>query len=487
MAKTARTPRRKTLVAEHIEQQDLELENAEVNLEIENAEVEHNDSENVGPENANLDKSDVKDGSDVEGQYEIEKVVMHHPKSATADSEVKKYSVKWLGFDEIENTIEPKANLADCKKMIKTYWEAKKSEQEAKQQAKQSKQAEQEEEGEQGEIEAVLEHYPKHATDDSGTKKYTVKWLGFCEEENTIEPKENLGGCKYLIDTYWKAKHAAMVSVKKKTSSRRASKKSLGNKSAEKTFVGKEQKSSSSIADVLAAAAKIDAVETESEKMEVDKMVVPAAVVPLESYNSHMMPEPYNSHMVPENMEVTDDKTLELCNMSNGLIHETSTLLNRGEQVDTEKAVSQLNFSDDLEFDDDLLNSKEIEEKIENKENQTKTPKAQKPNNDVDSAVILNQLELSKSSDNEHDHKITSSAMKKLSINATVTKIKPVIKHLSAPKKRAKMSMPFLLEEMNKGYAEENEFLRNLAENKDMPTHLSNEINNFLSRYNEEF
>jgi hypothetical protein len=476
MAKTARNPRRKTLVAEPVEQQDLELENAE---------VEHNDSENVDPENANLDKSVVNDGSDVEGQYEIEKVVMHHPKSATADSEVKKYTVKWLGFDEIENTIEPKANLADCKKIVKTYWEAKKVEQEAKQAKKQAKQEEQEE-GEQGEIEAVLEHYPKHATDDSGAKKYMVKWLGYCEEENTIEPRDNLDGCKYLIDEYWKAKHEAMMSAKKKTSSRRASKKSLGNKSAEKTFVGKEQKRSS-IADVLAAAAKVDAVETESEKMEEDKMVVPADVVPLESYNSHMMPEPYNSHMVPENMEVTDDKTLELCDMSNGLIHETSTLLNRGEKVDTEKSVSQLNFSDDLEFDDDLLNSKEIVENIENKENKTKTPKAEKQKNDVDSAVILNQLEPSKSLDNEHDHKIASSAMKKLSINATVTKIKPVTKHLSAPKKRAKMSMPFLLEEMNKGYAEENEFLRSLAENKDMPPHLSNEINIFLSRYNEEF
>jgi hypothetical protein len=232
MAKTARNPRRKTLVAEPVEQQDLELENAE---------VEQNDSENVDPENANLDKSVVNDGSDVEGQYEIEKVVMHHPKSATADSEVKKYTVKWLGFDEIENTIEPKANLADCKKIVKTYWEAKKVEQEAKQAKKQAKQEEQEE-GEQGEIEAVLEHYPKHATDDSGAKKYMVKWLGYCEEENTIEPRDNLDGCKYLIDEYWKAKHEAMMSAKKKTSSRRASKKSLGNKSAEKTFVGKEQK-----------------------------------------------------------------------------------------------------------------------------------------------------------------------------------------------------------------------------------------------------
>jgi hypothetical protein len=239
-----------------------------------------------------------------------------------------------------------------------------------------------------------------------------------------------------------------------------------------------KNKKRSSIADVLAAAAKVDAVETESEKMEEDKMVVPADVVPLESYNSYM---------VPENMEVTDDKTLELCDMSNGLIHETSTLLNRGEKVDTEKSVSQLNFSDDLEFDDDLLTSKEIVENIENKENKTKTPKAEKQKNDVDSAVILNLLEPSKSLDNEHDHKIASSAMKKLSINATVTKIKPVTKHLSAPKKRAKMSMPFLLEEMNKGYAEENEFLRSLAENKDMPPHLSNEINIFLSRYNEEF
>jgi len=480
MAKTARTPKekRKTLVEESVEDQNLEIENAEVG----NAAVEHNEIENVEPENAILEKSVANDDSDEEGQYEIEKVISHHPISATNDRGVKKYTVKWLGYDETDNSMEPKANLAGCEKHIETYWAAKQEETD-----------EQEEQGEQAEIEVIVEHHPKTATDDSGTKKYTVKWAGFCEEDNTIEPKNNLNGCKYLIETYWKAKKEKLMSAKKKTTAvRRASKKSLGNKSVDKKFVGKERKSSPrmQISEVLAAAAKIGAVEEDSEKMEVETTVVPAAVVPLESYNSHMDE--------PEKMEVTDDKTLfqevnniELCNMTQDSIHETSSKVKNGKQVDAE-TVSQLNFSDTLDVDDELLNSEEIEENIENKDKQTKTPKTQKPNHDIvaDSAVILNQLEPSKTFDNENENKITSSAMKKLSINATGTKIKPVVKvrcFLSAPKKRAKMSMPFLLEEMNKGYAEENEFLKNLAEHQDMPTHLSNEINNFLSRYNEEF
>ena len=124
----------------------------------------------------------------------------------------------------------------------------------------------------------MLEHHPKTAIDDSGTEQYTVKWLGCCEEENTIEPKDNLADCKLLIETYWKVKQEELMSAKKKkTSSRRGSKKSLGNKSADKKFVGKEQESSSrmQISDVLAAAVKKDAVEKESDTMEVDSAVVP--------------------------------------------------------------------------------------------------------------------------------------------------------------------------------------------------------------------
>lgn len=445
MAKTARTPRRKTVVDT-----------------VEIAEVEHNEIETVDPENAKIEKPDEKDGSDEEGQYEIEKVISHHPKSATDASGVKKYTVKWLGYSESDNSIEPKANLAGCKKLIETYWETK-----------------QEEKEEEAEVEAVLEHHPKTAIDDSGTEQYTVKWLGCCEEENTIEPKDNLADCKLLIETYWKVKQEELMSAKKKkTSSRRGSKKSLGNKSADKKFVGKEQESSSrmQISDVLAAALKKDAVEKESDTMEVDSAVVPAPVVPLESYNSHMGE--------PDKMEIADNKTnfqelttLELCNMTHESISHEPITQETSTRTDC-KAASKLNFSGSL---DELLDSEDIEETIKNKDKLT--------NNDIvaDSAVILNQLEPTKSCENESEHKMTSSAMKKLSIKATVTKIKPVIKNLSAPKKRAKMSMPFLLEEMNKGYAEENEFLRNLAEHQDMPTHLSEEINKFLSRYNEEF
>ena len=67
------------------------------------------------------------------------------------------------------------------------------------------------------------------------------------------------------------------------------------------------------------------------------------------------------------------------------------------------KAASKLNFSGSL---DELLDSEDIEETIKNKDKLT--------NNDIvaDSAVILNQLEPTKSCENESEHKMTSSAMK---------------------------------------------------------------------------
>ena len=44
------------------------------------------------------------------------------PKSATQDSEVKKYRIKWKNCDDSENSNEPKANVWGCKKVITSYW-----------------------------------------------------------------------------------------------------------------------------------------------------------------------------------------------------------------------------------------------------------------------------------------------------------------------------------------------------------------------------
>jgi hypothetical protein len=52
-----------------------------------------------------------------ENEFEVETIVSHKgpPNS-------RQYLVKWLGYDDAENTWEPESNLVNCKEMLRQYW-----------------------------------------------------------------------------------------------------------------------------------------------------------------------------------------------------------------------------------------------------------------------------------------------------------------------------------------------------------------------------
>jgi hypothetical protein len=66
------------------------------------------------PETSNMSKK--KQSKSQEDVYEVEKIVNHRIRKG-----VDEFLVKWLGYDDNENTWEPLSNL-DCPALVQEYW-----------------------------------------------------------------------------------------------------------------------------------------------------------------------------------------------------------------------------------------------------------------------------------------------------------------------------------------------------------------------------
>jgi hypothetical protein len=51
-----------------------------------------------------------------DNEFEVEKVIAHR-----GDKHNREFLVKWLGYDESENTWEPENNLSNCKQLLQRY------------------------------------------------------------------------------------------------------------------------------------------------------------------------------------------------------------------------------------------------------------------------------------------------------------------------------------------------------------------------------
>jgi hypothetical protein len=59
------------------------------------------------------------------------------------------------------------------------------------------------------EVEHIVRHYPRKATQHSETTHYLVKWLGYPSYENTKEPAKRIAeDCQQVVTEYWQKQGA---------------------------------------------------------------------------------------------------------------------------------------------------------------------------------------------------------------------------------------------------------------------------------------
>jgi hypothetical protein len=53
-------------------------------------------------------------------EFEVKKILDHRQYGIQASEN--EYLVKWLGYDDLENTWEPETNLTNCRQLLAQYW-----------------------------------------------------------------------------------------------------------------------------------------------------------------------------------------------------------------------------------------------------------------------------------------------------------------------------------------------------------------------------
>lgn len=115
-----------------------------------------------------------------EDVYEVEAIVDHRNLKTGRERKI-----KWVGYTEC-TWEKRKGLLSQIQKMIEKYEDNDKNQMVKKKKSLNSEKLKVTED-EEYEIEGIIGH-----KDETGARKYLVKWKGYKEEEATYEPKENL-------------------------------------------------------------------------------------------------------------------------------------------------------------------------------------------------------------------------------------------------------------------------------------------------------
>ena len=87
-------------------------------------------------------KNDEEEATEEEEkEYEVEAILKHRQKGRK-----KEYLIKWVGYDDKDNTWEPEDHLAHLPEMLKSYWENYNSKKEKEKEEKREKQKQKEKE-----------------------------------------------------------------------------------------------------------------------------------------------------------------------------------------------------------------------------------------------------------------------------------------------------------------------------------------------------
>ena len=60
---------------------------------------------------------------DGELEYEVEAVLAHREKKGRGRQIKREYLIKWVGYEDINNTWEPEDNLEHAREALQTYWD----------------------------------------------------------------------------------------------------------------------------------------------------------------------------------------------------------------------------------------------------------------------------------------------------------------------------------------------------------------------------
>jgi len=191
--------------------------------------------------------NDPKEKDEKEAEYEVEKILDHK----YVDGGIQ-YLVKWLNWDDKDNTWEPCDNLTGAEKIIDNYEKSQKNKLD-----KELGNIPVTDEDSEFEVERIVD---KRIVD--GNTEYLVKWKGWeNEKDKTWEPEENLVGSEKLIRKY-------EASESKQTNSK-------PKHDPSKNIIVAKKKKKESISQQIVPVEDVDEEETEYEvESIVDKRVV---------------------------------------------------------------------------------------------------------------------------------------------------------------------------------------------------------------------